>query len=53
MSNSNRHNPVINGFKICKLCNLNKELTTQFTFHSPYNCYLGKCKDCENKLRKF
>ncbi len=47
-----RYNPVINGCKICKICNKNKKLNTEFSFHSATGYYMGTCKECKNDERR-
>lgn len=47
-----RYYPVVNGFKICKICLQNKELIENFQYHSPTKCYSGTCKECANKKRR-
>jgi len=47
-----RYYPVIDGFKICKVCLENKELIIDFQYHSPTKCYSGTCKNCSNSIRR-
>lgn len=52
MTVEERYNPIINGFKICKVCKENKEVTSSFSFHKTTGYYLGTCKECANKISR-
>lgn len=45
--------PVDDSIKrICKVCSIEKQLNTEFSYHSSHDLYRTFCKDCENERRR-
>jgi len=38
--------------RVCKVCNVEKQLNTEFSYRSGFDLYNHYCKDCDNRRRR-